>query len=765
MQVDLGQRPASLLLLLKRFSSCGYYRRPLCMSGGAPVSGFPRSDILWSPAETQHAIVYYYLVLYPATAVERWLQLPWSSCRSAQVRSRALCYREISVTLGSGVYIRYQSVPMGPNPSGGSPLRSVLRDFAGRARLQSGDILHKLDFGAVWTGPPREHRTPSALVPAGRAAPVVPLARELVVDIDLSDYNELRACSCRGAEICRSCWPWINLAAVVLDQTFRLDYGLVQVLWVFSGRRGVHAWVSDPTAAGLTDGERRILSRLVSVVGTLPYWRPTPPYWAIAPGNSAERTTLGAKTTQTTSQLPACALDGLDWSQLPLPAGTRAPTATGPVAPRLRVLEGLLAGPRAWLLPLHLPWRLQRAYVLWLLPFFEHYLVAVHGLFDSKIHWLRILYRFCPDPILRNELIVRWSCEDREDAAVPSPTSEPASSPSPQPPVRRGPGRWTLFKMALGRLIKSSSGTGPGTAAGSGGSHRSRAALYGSVVVSLVFSYCYPRLDVNVTTHRNHLLKAPFSLHPKTFWVSIPFSLRWSTLGAVEVRRQLWVPPSEADRAASTSGASRPAEPAEDELQSVLTRPVPGAEAENAAMQLVHWHTGDFDASSPSDLVHGVVVGPEDVPRSKTPTANVRTTVPGVEAALPDDLLALAVAPTVPLRQALGAANAVMPAADRAAWICARFDPWRDGTRLDVLLAQSAGLLPAGPYPASRTAHEAAQPSLSEPPPPLPPQVPPLTLVPSHKPAVEPGKGALSPAIAIMDGLASLPPTVTSSTP
>lgn len=43
------------------------------------------------------------------------------------------------------------------------------------------------------------------------------------------------------------------------------------------------------------------------------------------------------------------------------------------------------------------------------------------------------------------------------------------------------------------------------------------------LINEIKIQYCYPRLDVNVTKGFNHLLKSPFSIHPKTGNVSIVF--------------------------------------------------------------------------------------------------------------------------------------------------------------------------------------------------------------------------------------------------
>lgn len=44
------------------------------------------------------------------------------------------------------------------------------------------------------------------------------------------------------------------------------------------------------------------------------------------------------------------------------------------------------------------------------------------------------------------------------------------------------------------------------------------------LIEEIMLHYLYPRLDTHVTTGLNHLLKAPFCIHPKTGFVCIPFN-------------------------------------------------------------------------------------------------------------------------------------------------------------------------------------------------------------------------------------------------
>jgi DNA primase small subunit len=89
--------------------------------------------------------------------------------------------------------------------------------------------------------------------------------RELVFDIDMTDYDSIRTC-CTGKGICKRCWGFITAAVKVLDSGLRESFGYKHILWVYSGRRGIHCWVSDKEAMQLTDDQRKALMGWLEVV-------------------------------------------------------------------------------------------------------------------------------------------------------------------------------------------------------------------------------------------------------------------------------------------------------------------------------------------------------------------------------------------------------------------------------------------------------------------------------------------------------------------
>ena len=117
---------------------------------------------------------------------------------------------------------------------------------------------HTLLHGSLVTAQPKDKKTV-------RPAAFKPILRELVFDIDMTDYDSIRTC-CSDAAICSRCWAFIAAAVRVLDEGIRDQFGYKFLLWVYSGRRGIHLWISDKEAMELTDDERRALVNWMTVI-------------------------------------------------------------------------------------------------------------------------------------------------------------------------------------------------------------------------------------------------------------------------------------------------------------------------------------------------------------------------------------------------------------------------------------------------------------------------------------------------------------------
>ncbi len=114
----------------------------------------------------------------------------------------------------------------------------------------------KLDIGAVFNARPSLHKS--------LPAPLVPTERELVFDIDLTDYDNVRSC-CKKTAVCQKCFSFATIAVKVIDDLLRCEFGFRRIFWVFSGRRGVHCWVCDSNARNLSNVERSAIADFLSV--------------------------------------------------------------------------------------------------------------------------------------------------------------------------------------------------------------------------------------------------------------------------------------------------------------------------------------------------------------------------------------------------------------------------------------------------------------------------------------------------------------------
>lgn len=116
----------------------------------------------------------------------------------------------------------------------------------------------RFEIGPVYSTNPRDRKTL-------RGGQMKPVSKELVFDIDLTDYDDIRSC-CSKANICEKCWAFVTMSMKVVETALRDDFGFEHILWVYSGRRGAHAWVCDTRARNLPDDRRRAIAGYLDVI-------------------------------------------------------------------------------------------------------------------------------------------------------------------------------------------------------------------------------------------------------------------------------------------------------------------------------------------------------------------------------------------------------------------------------------------------------------------------------------------------------------------
>jgi DNA primase small subunit len=172
----------------------------------------------------------FYQRLFPFRYLFQWLN-------HSPTPQNDFAHREFAFTLPNDAYLRYQSFPT-----------------ADLLRKQCVQMLpSRFEIGPMYSTNPRDRKT------LRKASAFRPLMKELVFDIDMTDYDDIRTC-CTGASICHRCWAFITMAIKVVDVALREDFGFSHIMWVYSGRRGAHAWVCDKRARLMDDQKRRAIA-------------------------------------------------------------------------------------------------------------------------------------------------------------------------------------------------------------------------------------------------------------------------------------------------------------------------------------------------------------------------------------------------------------------------------------------------------------------------------------------------------------------------
>ncbi|KAK3321536.1 hypothetical protein B0H66DRAFT_173486 [Apodospora peruviana] len=178
----------------------------------------------------------FYQRLFPWRYLFQWLN-------HSPTPTNDFAHREFAFTLQNDAYLRYQSF--------------VTSDLLRKDVLRL--MPSRFEIGPVYTANPRDRKT------MRNSTAFKPLAKELCFDIDLTDYDDIRTC-CDKANICNKCWRFMTMAIKVVDAALREDFGFNHIMWVYSGRRGAHAWVCDKKARAMDDQKRRAIANYLEVL-------------------------------------------------------------------------------------------------------------------------------------------------------------------------------------------------------------------------------------------------------------------------------------------------------------------------------------------------------------------------------------------------------------------------------------------------------------------------------------------------------------------
>lgn len=201
------------------------------------LASFNPDDLQKSSRPSLADMLFYYERLLPFRNIFQWLSHSPKATKDFTMREFAFEFR-------LGAYQRYNSF-------------SSAEDF--KKSVVSANPT-RFEVGAVYSVNPKERKN----LPKSA---MKPLSKELVFDIDLTDYDDIRTC-CSKTDICTKCWKFIRVASQVITEALTADFGFEHMIWVFSGRRGAHCWVSDERARSLDESARKSIVEYLDVLGS-----------------------------------------------------------------------------------------------------------------------------------------------------------------------------------------------------------------------------------------------------------------------------------------------------------------------------------------------------------------------------------------------------------------------------------------------------------------------------------------------------------------
>lgn len=81
--------------------------------------------------------------------------------------------------------------------------------------------------------------------------------KEVTFDIDITDYDRFCACS-ELKTVCDTCWLHMEGTCFILNELLMTRYGIEQenIMWIFSGGKGIHCFVNDSKMLKMTENAR-----------------------------------------------------------------------------------------------------------------------------------------------------------------------------------------------------------------------------------------------------------------------------------------------------------------------------------------------------------------------------------------------------------------------------------------------------------------------------------------------------------------------------